>query len=163
MSDVPGDYHFRQYDVIRDQIIAYRLRHEGIIDRVGGSGECKIMAQGYDSERHPDLAVYRVHPPKKPEELWYSWIPALVIEIVSRGSEIRDYHEKAEEYLAFGVLEYWVVDANKQQLLVHRRVGGQWRKQLVRTPETYVCEVLPGFTLKDVCMRKSRKKPRSSE
>jgi Uma2 family endonuclease len=42
---------------------------------------------------------------------------------VSPGSEVRDYEEKPEEYLAFGVREYWIFDADKETILVLVRKG----------------------------------------
>ncbi|RYU96279.1 Uma2 family endonuclease [Emticicia agri] len=36
--------------------------------------------------------------------------PDLMIEIVSKGSIIRDYVEKKEDYEKFGIKEYWIID-----------------------------------------------------
>ncbi len=147
VSDVPSKRHLFQFTAIRDQLVAYKLAHLGRIHTIAGSGECKILVPGYESERHPDLAVYKTAPPDADDELWSIWIPELVIEIVSPGSEQRDYDEKREEYLAFGVQEYWIFDADKEQVLVLRRMGGQWRERLVRPPELYRSTVLRGFEL----------------
>ena len=61
------------------------------------------------SGRNPDVAVILRNTPKdrrgrRP--------PALVMEVVSEGSEAheRDYVTKCEEYLAFGIREYWIID-----------------------------------------------------
>jgi Uma2 family endonuclease len=40
--------------------------------------------------------------------------PDLIIEIVSKGSIIRDYVEKKEDYEKFGVIEYWIIDPQNQ-------------------------------------------------
>ena len=37
-----------------------------------------------------------------------------------------DYQQKREEYLVFGVREYWIFDAEKEEMLVLRRSGGRW-------------------------------------
>ena len=86
-----------------------------------------------------------IQPPEEGEDFWSTWIPELVIEVVSPGSELRDYQEKREEYLAFGVHEYWIFDADKQEMLVLQRVGGRWREKVVRPPEIYQTRVLPGL------------------
>lgn len=76
------------------------------------------------------------------------WIPEIVIEIVSPGSEQRDYEEKREEYLQFGVQEYWIVDAERQEVLILRRVGGRWREKIIRPPETYRTRLFAGICLR---------------
>lgn len=145
MSDVPKKRHLYQVESTRDQLVAYKLAHPGKIQIIAGGSDCKIMVAGYESERHPDLAVYKTAPPEEGEDFWSTWIPELVIEVVSPGSELRDYQEKREEYLAFGVHEYWILDAAKQEMLVLQRVGGRWRERIVRPPEVYQTRVLPGL------------------
>jgi Uma2 family endonuclease len=145
VSDVPKKRHLYQVESTRDQIVAYKLTHPGRIQIVAGGSDCKILVAGYESERHPDLAVYKTPPPEDGEDFWSTWIPELVIEVVSLGSELRDYQEKREEYLAFGVHEYWIIDAEKQEMLVLQRVGGRWRERIVRPPEVYQTRILPGL------------------
>jgi Uma2 family endonuclease len=145
VSDVPKKKHLYQVEAIKDQLRAYKLRHPGRIQIIAGGSECKILVIGYESERHPDLAIYKTVPPEEGDDLWSTWIPELVIEVVSPGSELRDYQEKREEYLAFGVHEYWIFDADKQEMLVLQRVGGRWREKVVRPPEIYQTRVLPGL------------------
>ncbi len=45
-----------------------------------------------------------------------------VIEVVSEGGRARDLKEKAGEYEAAGVAEYWAVDPANREVVVHRRV-----------------------------------------
>jgi Uma2 family endonuclease len=70
-----------------------------------------------------------------------------VIEVVSPRSAKRDYEEKPDEYLAFGVSEYWIVDAAKSEISILRRSRGQWARSTVRTGERYETRLLPGFSL----------------
>jgi Uma2 family endonuclease len=132
-----------QVSTIREALSEYRRSHPGRIHTIAGSGECKLLITGVESERHPDVAVYKEPPPE--EDLWTTWIPELVVEVVSAGSEHRDYVEKREEYLRFGVKEYWIVDAAKGEALVLRRAGGDWKDRTLRPPEVYRTRVLPGF------------------
>lgn len=44
--------------------------------------------------------------------------PQLVVEVVSPGKANRDYRHKRSEYAARGISEYWIVDPNKDQVLI---------------------------------------------
>jgi Uma2 family endonuclease len=144
VSDVPKRRHLAQVLETRTQLIAYQLANPNRIYAICSGSECKLLVGRYQSERHPDLAVYKTLPPEG-EDFWSTWIPELVIEVVSPASELRDYQEKREEYLAFGVHEYWIIDADKQEMLVLRRVGGRWPERIVRPPEIYKTRILPGL------------------
>jgi Uma2 family endonuclease len=147
VSDVPNPPHFAQVSTLRLHLAAYVLAHPGRIYGIAAGGECKILLSDLDSERHPDLAVYRTPPPGEGSEVWYIWVPEIVIEVVSPDSEHRDYFEKREEYLAFGVLEYWIFNADRDELLVLRRHGGRWAEQTIRPPQTYSTRRLPGLVI----------------
>jgi Uma2 family endonuclease len=147
--DVPGKPHFDQVYAVQKQLFRYDLDHPGVIYQIGGGGEAKLLIWDSVSERHPDLVVYKTPPSDEGKDLWSTWIPAIVIELVSVGSEERDYEQKPEEYLKFGVSEYWVVDSFRGagQLTVFRRHGGRWVQSVVNSPDTYRTKLLPGFEL----------------
>ena len=147
VSEVPNPPHLAQVNALRFQLTAYALAHPGRIYSIAGGGECKILLSALDSERHPDLAIYRTPPPGDESDVWYIWVPEIVIEVVSPDSEHRDYVDKREEYLAFGVLEYWIINADREEMLVLRRHGGRWAEQPVRPPQTYSTRRLPGLVL----------------
>src|SRR5262245_45205261 len=136
VSDVPNRRHLLQVVAPRRQLSAYDLAHPNRVQAILAGSECKILLARLESERHPDVAVY-LTPPPDDEDLWAAWVPEVVIEVVSPGSEHRDYVEKREEYLLFGVREYWIIDADRQEMLVLRRSRGQWAERVVRPPETY--------------------------
>jgi Uma2 family endonuclease len=145
VSDVPGRRHLAQVSAIRDQLYAYRFAHPGQTHTIAARIECQLLVADMESERHPDLAVYKTPPPGNGAEMWWSWIPELVIEVVSPGSVERDYVLKREEYLALGVREYRIVDADRGEMLVLRRWRGRWAEQVVRPPEVYRTRLLPGL------------------
>jgi Uma2 family endonuclease len=145
VSDVPHPRPLMQLNAIRRQLHAYDLQNLGQIQIIGSVSNCKILVADLESERHPDLAIYKTPLPSGEEDVWAVWIPEIVIEIVSPGSQQRDYEEKREEYLQLGVQEYWIVDAERQEVLILRRVGGRWREKIIRPPETYRTRLLPGF------------------
>jgi Uma2 family endonuclease len=143
VSDVPGPPHLAQLNAIRRQLAAYDLANPNVIHTIAGGAECKMLLGEEESERHPDISVYKSPPPQ--ENVWATWIADLVIEIVSPDSEHRDYVEKRQEYLSFGVREYWIVDAGREEVLVLRRRGARWTERVVRPPEVYTTRTLPGF------------------
>ena len=145
VSDIPNPSRFSVFNAIRRQFNAYDLANPGRIYGIAGGGECKILARQLESERHPDLAVYKTPPPAEGEEAWETWVPELVLEIVSPGSERRDYKEKREEYLLVGVREYWIVDPDREEMLVLRRVKDRWAERVIRPPQVYRTRLLPGF------------------
>jgi Uma2 family endonuclease len=71
--------------------------------------------------------------------------PALAAEVVSRGSIQRDYVTKREEYLAYGLLEYWIVDPLKRQVTVLTRRGDTWDEAIFRDDQVIRSLVLPDF------------------
>jgi Uma2 family endonuclease len=142
--DVPDRKHLAQVHAARRQFYAYEGLHPGRIHSIAAGGECKFLVAAVASERHPDLAIYK-SPPEDEEQLWANWVPDIAIEVVSAGSEHRDYVEKRDEYLQFGIREYWIIDATRQQMLVLRRSGGRWLERVVTSGEKYISRLLPGF------------------
>jgi Uma2 family endonuclease len=147
VTDVPNRRHCDAVDALRQQIAVYRAAHPGVIQRLLAGNECKILVDPTQSERHPDLAVYKTPPPGDDSSIWSVWVPELVVEVVSADSAERDYVEKAEDYLRFGVLEYWIVDAGRGTITALRRSKGRWQKRELRSADRYTTHLLPGFEL----------------
>lgn len=145
VSEVPSLEHLAQVEEIKTQLYRYKVSNPGLIHSVASSNEAKILIAGTGSERHPDLSIYLGPPPET--DVWSLWIPAIVIEVVSESSRRRDYDEKPDEYLEFGVDEYWIIDAARKQMLVNVRWRGQRKPQTVRPPKKYPTRWLPGFSL----------------
>jgi hypothetical protein len=147
VSDVPDPRHLAQLQALRNQLIVYQEAHPEIVHSITGSNESKVLLAEDQSERHPDLSVY-LAPPPEVDDVWSLWVPAIVIEVVSKSSLKRDYEDKPPEYLSFGVDEYWIVDSLKQQLTVMRRWRGQWKPTVVKPAQAkYTTPLLPGFAL----------------
>jgi Uma2 family endonuclease len=142
--DVPGRKHQDQVAVLRLQLSGYQIAHPTQVHAIASGNECELLLAGPESARHPDLAVYK-SPPLDEREPWATRVPELVVEVVSPGSEQRDYVEKRDEYLQFGVTEYWIVDASRRKTLVLHRSGGCWAEHPIGEGETYHSQVLPGF------------------
>ena len=80
--DVPRRPHLAQVDAARRQFYSYRMLRPQAIHTIAGGGECKLLLIKLQSERHPDLAVYKTAPPGDDSEVWAYWIPELVVEVV---------------------------------------------------------------------------------
>jgi Uma2 family endonuclease len=146
VSGIPQPEHAKQIQEIREQLTFYRREHPGLIDMIGGGGTAKMLIGPAQSERRPDLSVYFDAPPKV-KDVWSRWVPAIVIAVVSDRSSKRDYHEKQDEYLIFGVSEYWIIDSQKQLLTVMSRWRGQWQTKTFKPSQKFTTPLLPGFTL----------------
>jgi Uma2 family endonuclease len=157
VSDVPNFPHQLQVDAAREQFSAHRMRRPESIFMVSEGGGCKVLLDKLQSERHPDLSIYLDMPPDV-KNVWARWIAAIVLEIVSKGSEHRDYELKREEYLDFGIREYWILDAAKGEMLVLQRDGGRWTEQVIRPPKLYRTPLLPGFSFSCAKIFKAAKK-----
>ena len=149
VSGIPDLPHGRQLQEVRDQLTLHKLTRVGSIDYLGGGGEAKMLIASVESERHPDLSVYTTRPPPgvTGAAVWAVWVPAIVVEVVSARSGRRDYDEKPDEYLAAGVGEYWIVDADQRRFTALTRDGNQWRPAVYEPSQAYTTGVLPGFSL----------------
>src|SRR5262245_17437405 len=81
VSDVPKPAHLELVNEIRRQLVAYDLANPGMIHAIAGGAECKLLVEALQSERHPDLAVYKTPPPSEGDDVWSIWVPELVIEV----------------------------------------------------------------------------------
>jgi Uma2 family endonuclease len=54
--------------------------------------------------------------------------PDLVVEILSDSTARRDKGIKRERYAAYGVSEYWIIDADAKHIEVYRLSGGDLRR-----------------------------------
>jgi Uma2 family endonuclease len=146
VSDIPGVAHFLALQALMSQLCAYKVAHREVIHAIGGAGECKMPIAPFDSERHPDLSIYLDEPPNV-DDVWSYWIPKIVVEVVTPSTRETDYRLKPDEYLQFGVREYWIVDEAEQQFTVLRRHGGRWATSVVKPPALHRTHLLPGLEL----------------
>ena len=147
VSDVPLPKHAMVWSAINKQLMGYWLTHPDLIHVIVGGGQCRLRIDATQSARHPDLTVYLTAPPSEGNEVWGLWVPELVVEVVSPSSVQRDYQEKREEYLAFGVEEYWIVDPKQAAILVLRRDQERWTERSLGPVDVYETPLLPGFRL----------------
>jgi len=146
VSDVPHPSHLALLTRVRNQFIIYQEANPELINEVAGSNDSKILLESDQSERRPDISVYLTPPPES-KDIWSTWIPSIVVEVISKSSIERDYEVKPGEYLAFGVDEYWIVDGLKMQMTANTRWRGRWKPRVLKPSQKYTPLCLPGFTL----------------
>lgn len=148
VSEVANYFHGMQVVAINALLWPYFGAHKGVIHALLDGSSCKLLIPEWESERHPDLAVYLTAPKgRKDRTLWRTWTPELVIEVVSEGSRDRDYTQKRDEYWTLGVKEYWIVDAKLQQVLALRRGRSKWTEKTLGPADVCETKLLPGFQL----------------
>ena len=142
VTEVPNDPHAQiEWNILR-ALSLYDQVHPGVIHRCGASGSTRLWIPGMISGRNPDVSVVLKGAPK---DLRSRRVPALAVEIVSEGSEVRDYETKRQEYLVYGLFEYWVVDPGARKVTVLIRDGGAWVERVAQGDQAIPSLVLPGF------------------
>ena len=145
VTHVPNDPHGLIEWALLQSLSDYSRAHPGHVWRCGGSGSFRLWLPGMISGRNPDVSVVLQGAPKDHQR---RRIPALAIEIVSPRGETRDYETKREEYLAYGLLEYWIVDPASRKVTVLTRNGDVWAERVFQLDQSISSLVLPGFATK---------------
>jgi Uma2 family endonuclease len=148
VPEVAGFAHMRRVGLMRRHLDHYHVENPSRVYEICGTMECKLLIPEWESERHPDIAVYLTPPRnRKGRTMWRTWFPELVIEVVSDSSRDRDYTEKRDEYWALGVKEYWIVDAKLEQVLILKRGRTQWVEKRLGRADVCETKLLPSFQL----------------
>jgi Uma2 family endonuclease len=142
VTEVPNDPHGLIVFNLYQLLALYYQAHPDVIFRYGGAGEFRLWLPGMISGRNPDVAVVLRGTPKDKRG---RRPPALAIEVVSEGGETRDYETKRQEYLVYGLREYWIVDPLLRRVTVLYREGDIWAERVFQGDQTIESLVLPGF------------------
>jgi Uma2 family endonuclease len=125
-----------------EAITRYRGENPGIIRRWGAASDFQFVIPEMISGRNPDAAIVLRGTPKDTRGQRRA---SLAVEVVSVGGETRDYETKREEYLVYGLLEYWIVDPQARKVTVLIREGDTWVEQVFLGDQPVGSLVLPGF------------------
>jgi Uma2 family endonuclease len=117
---------------------------------------CEIEVPGTPQSRIPDLTVIdEIHVTllKKRATITRKMPPPrLIVEVVSPGSEtsenyIRDYQDKRNQYAAIGIPEYWLVDPDRDWVMVGLLVSGAYQFQTFQGNQRIVSPTFPELKL----------------
>ena len=144
VTEVPNDPHGQIVFELFLALARYVTAHTDRIHRYGGASEFRLWVPGMISGRNPDAAVVLRGAPK---DVRGRRVPALAVEVVTEGGETRDYVTKREEYLVYGLFEYWIVDPGPKTVTVLVRDGGAWLERVYRGDQLIESLVLPGIGL----------------
>jgi Uma2 family endonuclease len=146
VTEVPNDPHGEIVWRLLSAIAVYQQQHPGIVHRAGGASEYRLWLPAMISGRNPDVAVTLKNTPRdrrgrRP--------PSLVMEVASEGSEAhtRDFLTKREEYLAFGIREFWIVDPLDRSVRVLVRDGDTLVEQAFKGAERAASLILLGLNI----------------
>jgi Uma2 family endonuclease len=135
-----GEDHVSSWEPFRDALVVYKLQHREIVHRVVTEA---WIAIGGSIDRVADIAVYlKTGRGRIPQR-----VPELVFEIVSPGSEERDYDEKREEYAQIGVQEYVIVDRSEHRVTVLRMADGMYVESVLGPADVYTTPLLPDLEI----------------
>ena len=79
-----------------------------------------VTSASMDLARHPDFGIVFIGAPL--DEVG-DLQPYLVAEVASASSKKRDYQEKRQDSLEYGIREYWIVDPVLRQLTLFEPPG----------------------------------------
>jgi Uma2 family endonuclease len=136
--------------------IFFLLIQMGVYRKLLSPGKVEVEVIGRPRTRFPDLTVMeerhillmaksnritRDMPP-----------PRLVVEIVSPGTDSkpnykRDYQDKRKQYAAIGIPEYWLVDPDRDWVMVGLLVSGAYQFQTFQGNQPIVSPTFPELKL----------------
>jgi Uma2 family endonuclease len=149
VTQVPGEPHYQIVHDLHELFSEHGRRHPGLILRIGRGSDVQYVLPELDLDRNPDLAVVFRDIPTR--DVQGRRLSVLAVEVVSPGTRARkrDYEDKRADYLAVGLLEYWIVDPFDRQVtvLLRREVDGiaAWEERIFKGAEVIVSDLLPGF------------------
>lgn len=108
--------------------------------------------------RYPDLIVLQPEHIPLMAELGYGAItlgmpaPQMVAEVVSLGSETsdnyrRDYDWKRQQYQAWGIAEYWILDSQRAQVTVLALIDGAYQAKNYNGDQPIISAIFPKLKL----------------
>jgi len=99
-----------------------------------------------DVVREPDIFVLPPEEVSKAKGAPLPVSPALVVEVVSPTTRTIDLREKAEDYSSAKIPEYWAVDTERKEALIHRLEGERYAVERI-TAGKIRSHAVPGFWL----------------
>lgn len=136
--------------------IFFLLLQMGVYRKLVRPHSCEIEVIGNPKTRFPDLTVldnvHLVLMAKSNRVTRKMPPPRLVVEVVSPGDESkpnykRDYIDKRDQYAAIGIPEYWLVDPEREWVMVGTLVASVYQFVIFRGNDTIVSPTFPELKL----------------
>ncbi len=117
---------------------------------------CEVEVMGKPKTRFPDLTVLdEVHLLLVEKRLTITRKmppPRLVAEVVSPGTESkdnykRDYQDKRDQYAAIGIPEYWIIDPEREWIMVGTLVSGLYQFVIFKDNDAIMSPTFPALKL----------------
>ncbi len=144
VTNVPGESHAIILCNFNRALVRYEMAHPDVVFYFGGGSEYQFLLPTMISGRNPDFAVTLRGAPRDDRGRHPA---SLAVEVVSRGGETRDYVTKREEYLAYGLREYWIIDPRHHRVTILVRDGDAWIERVVTGDGSAASTILPGFVV----------------
>ena len=138
-----GKAHNRVAWAILKRLSVYDTNHPGTIEMAVQEAWMRTQET---HDRLGDIAVYLTADEPQPD-VQYEMVAGIVFEVVSEGSEERDYVIKRKEYYDLGIQEYVIVDPFRKVVVVLTPNGEGYADRESLSGDTYRSSLLPGFTL----------------
>lgn len=139
-SDLP---HTRVITTILEDLYVYKHQNEGVIDLIAPEG---WLRTGDGQDRMADIAVYLTQS-TTPADHIYEMVPDLIFEVISQGSEERNYIIKRKEYFNAGVNEYVIIDPFRHVITQLTRGDHDYTDHEIQNGQTYQAQHVPHFEL----------------
>lgn len=99
--------------------------------------------------RRPDICVITNEQAKSIEttSAILKTAPPLLVEVVSPESIDRDYNQKTSEYVAMGVVEYWIVDPLENKVTVCLLNQSSYKQTVFIEDQRIISRTFPELTL----------------
>ena len=141
-EDVPDEIHGQVVSNLYQLLTRLGLEGPKPILRVGGGANFLLCLPDSDSALRPDVGVVlrgasKDHSGRRK--------PVLVAEVVSDDSVDRDLRIKIKEYLAYGILEYWIIDFLARKMTLLFRDADAWAERPCFEDRPIPSLVLPGL------------------
>jgi len=145
VNAIPHEAHAEPNELLGGLLYVYKTTHENgqILDLTLQERYIHLP----NSRRQPDRVIWAGLGRRPNPRID---VPTIAIEFVSSGKRSwrRDYITKRDEYLAAGVVEYWVIDRFDRKMTVYRSVEKKPPLVIeIGEKDKYRTDLLPGFEL----------------
>lgn len=128
----------------------------GIFYNTFNGKNCEPFMAPYDIEMkrtpenisivQPDLMIICDLKEKLSDDDYYKGVPDLIVEILSKSTQMVDLIKKLDLYCACGVMEYWIVNPWNQEVTVY-----QFKESTIQNSVTYKTnETIQSFIFEDL-------------